>query len=96
MPFTNQRVESYFVTLDLVAKITPRSNVASSLELGRARLNDVSKFLKGSSPAVMRMIMATRSSDANQLRARQEQVKALLYQKTRANEIIRSDYLESI
>ena len=96
MPFTNRRVESYFGTLDPVAKITPGSNVASSLELDRARWNDVSKFLKGSSPAVMRMIMATRSSGANQLQARQEQVKALLYQKTRANEIIRSDYLESI
>ena len=40
--------------------------------------------------------MKTRSSGAQQLRARQEQVKDLLYQKTRANEVIRSDYLESM
>ena len=96
MPFTNQRVESYFATLDRVAKITPGSNVASRLELGRARWNDVSKFLKGSSPALLKKIMTTRSSGAHQLRAREEQVKALLYQKTKANEILRSEYLESI
>ena len=40
--------------------------------------------------------MKTRSSGAQQLRARQEQVKDLLYQKTRANEIMRSDYLDNI
>ena len=96
MPFTNQRVESFFAVLDRIAKITPGSNVASRLELGRARWNDVSKFLKVCSPAVMKNIMKTRSSGAQQLRARQEQVKDLLYQKTRANEVIRSDYLESM
>ena len=96
MPFTNQRVESFFSILDRIAKITPGSNVATRLELGRARWNDVSKFMKACSPAVMKKIMKTRSSGANQMRARQQQVKDLLFQKTRANEIMRSDYLESI
>ena len=96
MPFTNQRVESFFGALDRIAKITPGSNVATRLELGRARWNDVSKFLKDSNPTVIKYIMKTRSSGGQEMRERQERVKELLYQKTRANEIERTDYFEKI